>query len=483
MIKLESKAPQGPLAEKWSKHKAAIKVVSPANKRKLDIIVIGTGLGGASAAASLGELGYNVKVFCISDSPRRAHSIAAQGGINAAKNYQNDNDSVFRLFYDTIKGGDYRAREANVYRLAEVSNSIIDQCVAQGVPFAREYGGLLANRSFGGAQVSRTFYARGQTGQQLLLGAYAALNRQIAAGTVKSYPRHEMLELVMVDGKARGIITRNLVTGEIERFDRKLSQLIEYYGRYGHVSPQVIDQVYDGGMPTGDGDLPEPQDVIVHGNAGLVVRARTVNQQRLLRLSERNDLLFAVGPAGSGKTYTAIALAVRALRNREVKRIILTRPAVEAGEKLGFLPGDMKEKLDPYLQPLYDALNDMIPAAKLGRFMEDGTVQIAPLAFMRGRTLDNAFVILDEAQNTTVSQLKMFLTRMGRNARFIVTGDVTQIDLPRREDSGLVPVIDMLRGIDGIGIVGFDNRDIIRHRLVKHIVEAFEKCGGTEEKP
>ena len=233
MIKLESKAPQGPLAEKWSKHKAAIKVVSPANKRKLDIIVIGTGLGGASAAASLGELGYNVKVFCISDSPRRAHSIAAQGGINAAKNYQNDNDSVFRLFYDTIKGGDYRAREANVYRLAEVSNSIIDQCVAQGVPFAREYGGLLANRSFGGAQVSRTVYARGQTGQQLLLGAYAALNRQIAAGTVKSYPRHEMLELVMVDGKARGIITRNLVTGEIERFGAHA--VVMATGGYGNV--------------------------------------------------------------------------------------------------------------------------------------------------------------------------------------------------------------------------------------------------------
>ncbi len=218
MATLDSKIPAGPLAEKWSKHKAEIKVVSPANKRKLDIIVIGTGLGGASAAASLGELGYNVKVFCISDSPRRAHSIAAQGGINAAKNYQNDNDSVFRLFYDTIKGGDYRAREANVYRLAEVSNSIIDQCVAQGVPFAREYGGLLDNRSFGGAQVSRTFYARGQTGQQLLLGAYAALNRQIAKGSVKSFPRHEMLELVIVDGKARGIITRNLVTGQIERF-------------------------------------------------------------------------------------------------------------------------------------------------------------------------------------------------------------------------------------------------------------------------
>ena len=216
--KLISKIPEGPLSEKWTKHKSQIRVVSPGNKRKLEVIVVGTGLGGASAAASLGELGYNVKVFCISDSPRRAHSIAAQGGINAAKNYQNDNDSVYRLFYDTIKGGDYRAREANVYRLAEVSNNIIDQCVAQGVPFAREYGGLLANRSFGGAQVSRTFYARGQTGQQLLLGAYAALNRQIAAGTVKSYPRYEMLDVVLINGEAKGIIARNLVTGKIERF-------------------------------------------------------------------------------------------------------------------------------------------------------------------------------------------------------------------------------------------------------------------------
>ena len=216
--KLISKIPEGPLAEKWTKHKSQIRVVSPGNKRKMEVIVVGTGLGGASAAASLGELGYNVKVFCISDSPRRAHSIAAQGGINAAKNYQNDNDSIYRLFYDTIKGGDYRAREANVYRLAEVSNLIIDQCVAQGVPFAREYGGLLANRSFGGAQVSRTFYARGQTGQQLLLGAYAALNRQIAAGTVKSYPRYEMLDVVLINGEAKGIIARNLVTGKIERF-------------------------------------------------------------------------------------------------------------------------------------------------------------------------------------------------------------------------------------------------------------------------
>jgi succinate dehydrogenase / fumarate reductase flavoprotein subunit len=217
-IKLQSKIPDGVLSEKWTRHKSNIKVVSPANKRKLEIIVIGTGLGGASASASLGELGYNVKVFCITDSPRRAHSIAAQGGINAAKNYQNDNDSIYRLFYDTIKGGDYRSREANVYRLAEVSPLIIDQCVAQGVPFAREYGGLLANRSFGGAQVSRTFYARGQTGQQLLLGAYAALNRQIAEGNVKSYNRREMLDLVMIDGEAKGIIVRNLVTGEIERY-------------------------------------------------------------------------------------------------------------------------------------------------------------------------------------------------------------------------------------------------------------------------
>ena len=230
---LDSKIPAGPLKDKWRKHNADINVVSPANKRKLDIIVVGTGLGGASAAASLGELGYNVKVFCISDSPRRAHSIAAQGGINAAKNYQNDNDSTYRLFYDTIKGGDYRAREANVYRLAEVSNLIIDQCVAQGVPFARDYGGLLDNRSFGGAQVSRTFYARGQTGQQLLLGAYAALNRQIAKGSVKSYPRHEMLDLVLVDGKARGIITRNLVTGEIERFGAHAVVLAS--GGYGNV--------------------------------------------------------------------------------------------------------------------------------------------------------------------------------------------------------------------------------------------------------
>ncbi len=215
---IDAKIPAGPLAEKWSSYKAHQKLVNPSNKRRMDIIVVGTGLAGASAAASLAELGFNVKSFCIQDSPRRAHSIAAQGGINAAKNYKNDGDSVYRLFYDTIKGGDYRAREANVYRMAEVSNAIIDQCVAQGVPFAREYGGLLDNRSFGGAQVSRTFYAKGQTGQQLLLGAYSALSRQVGAGAVKLYARYEMLDVVIIEGRARGIIARNLVTGKIERF-------------------------------------------------------------------------------------------------------------------------------------------------------------------------------------------------------------------------------------------------------------------------
>ena len=215
-MKLDAKIPEGPLAEKWSKHKFNLKLVNPSNKRKYTVIVVGTGLAGASAAASLAELGYNVKAFCFQDSPRRAHSIAAQGGINAAKNYQNDGDSVQRLFYDTVKGGDYRSREGNVYRLAEVSVNIIDQCVAQGVPFAREYGGLLDNRSFGGSQVSRTFYARGQTGQQLLLGAYSALNRQIHKGTIEMYTRHELMDVVTVDGKAQGIITRDLVSGKIE---------------------------------------------------------------------------------------------------------------------------------------------------------------------------------------------------------------------------------------------------------------------------
>ncbi len=232
-MKLDSKVPQGAIDKKWSDYKFHTKLVNPANKRKYEIIVVGTGLAGASAAATLGELGYNVKAFCFQDSPRRAHSIAAQGGINAAKNYQNDGDSVYRLFYDTVKGGDYRSREANVYRLAELSSNIIDQCVAQGVPFAREYGGLLDNRSFGGAQVSRTFYARGQTGQQLLLGAYSALMRQVNAKKVKIFPRHEMLDVVIVDGKARGIVTRNMITGEMESY--AADAVVLATGGYGNV--------------------------------------------------------------------------------------------------------------------------------------------------------------------------------------------------------------------------------------------------------
>ena len=232
-VALDAKIPEGPLADKWTHHKNNIRLVNPANKRLIDIIVVGTGLAGSSAAASLAEMGYNVKAFCFQDSPRRAHSIAAQGGINAAKNYQNDGDSVYRLFYDTIKGGDYRSREANVHRLAEVSTNIIDQCVAQGVPFARDYGGMLDNRSFGGVQVSRTFYAKGQTGQQLLLGAYSALSRQISTGKVTMYNRHELMDVVTVDGKARGIIARNLVTGEVERHGAHAVVLCS--GGYGNV--------------------------------------------------------------------------------------------------------------------------------------------------------------------------------------------------------------------------------------------------------
>jgi phosphate starvation-inducible PhoH-like protein len=264
---------------------------------------------------------------------------------------------------------------------------------------------------------------------------------------------------------------------EMDDFENKLLQLVDYYAHKGRLTVEDVEQLAGGKPLDVAGTSP---DVIVYGTEGRVVRARTVNQKKLVTLYEKNDLLFAIGPAGSGKTYTAIALAVRALKNKEIKRIILTRPAVEAGERLGFLPGDMKEKLDPYLQPLYDALNDMIPARKLEKYMEEGTVQIAPLAYMRGRTLDNAFVILDEAQNTTTGQLKMFLTRMGNNAKFIVTGDITQIDLPRRADSGLQRVIQWLQPVKGIGFVTFDQRDIIRHPLVKHIVKTFEKNEEAE---
>lgn len=272
--------------------------------------------------------------------------------------------------------------------------------------------------------------------------------------------------------------------GETERFERRMKGLIDYFDRYGHISKEVVEQSFAGGLTDSDRRQSESGDreAIVYGNNGIVVKARTENQRKLVELYDRSDLIFATGPAGSGKTYTAIALAVRALRDKQVRRVILTRPAVEAGEKLGFLPGDLKEKLDPYLQPLYDALNDMIPAAKLQKFMEDGTVQIAPLAYMRGRTLDNAFVILDEAQNTTMSQIKMFLTRMGRNAKFIVTGDVTQVDLPRRSDSGLVRAMQTVRGIEGIGFVEFDKHDIVRHELVKHIVDAFDRRDREAEK-
>ncbi len=255
-------------------------------------------------------------------------------------------------------------------------------------------------------------------------------------------------------------------------FENRLTSLIAYYIKYGHISEEVINQAFSGATIKAEERV--DKDVIVYGNNGNIIRARTLNQKRLVDLFKSKDLLFATGPAGSGKTYTAIALAVKSLKEKEVKRIILTRPAVEAGEKLGFLPGDMKDKLDPYLQPLYDALNDMIPPSKLQKYMEEGTVQIAPLAYMRGRTLDNAFVILDEAQNTTLPQIKMFLTRMGRNAKFIVTGDVTQVDLPHKSDSGLSKAIESLQAVKGIGIVEFDKRDIVRHPLVKDIVAAFE---------
>lgn len=262
---------------------------------------------------------------------------------------------------------------------------------------------------------------------------------------------------------------------EIDVFENKLISLIDFYRKYNRLTEEIIKDFLnetDDSISQVEEDM---GDTLVFGNNGRIIKARTVNQRILVEKYRENDLLFAIGPAGSGKTYTAIALAVRALKNKEVKRIILTRPAVEAGERLGFLPGDLKEKLDPYLQPLYDALNDMIPARKLNDYMEEGIVQIAPLAYMRGRTLDNAFVILDEAQNTSINQMKMFLTRMGNNAKFIVTGDITQIDLPRREDSGLVPTIKLLKNVPGLSIIYFDSRDIIRHKLVKYIVHAFEK--------
>jgi phosphate starvation-inducible PhoH-like protein len=270
--------------------------------------------------------------------------------------------------------------------------------------------------------------------------------------------------------------------GEVAAFAEKLTELLDYYRKYNRLEEGDLERLLLDAdhMRTAAGG--EFEDALVIGNTGKPVRARTVNQLQLVNEYNTNDLIIAEGPAGTGKTYTAIALAVRALRNHEVKKIVLTRPAVEAGERLGFLPGDMKEKLDPYLQPLYDALLDMIPFRKLEQWVDDGTVQIAPLAFMRGRTLENSFVILDEAQNATVNQLKMFLTRMGMNSKFILTGDTTQIDLPRRSESGLLQAIRILSGIEGISVIRFDERDIVRNKLVKHIVRAYdtEEKNGTE---
>ncbi|HEX2617829.1 MAG TPA: PhoH family protein [Flavobacteriales bacterium] len=259
----------------------------------------------------------------------------------------------------------------------------------------------------------------------------------------------------------------------VETFSDRFDQLVQHVSKYNELPRKVLDDIMGNGE-NGVDDTDEP-DVLVHGNAGLRVKARTRNQQRMVEAINTNDMVFAIGPAGTGKTYTAVALAVRALRDRQVRRIILTRPAVEAGESLGFLPGDLKEKLDPYLQPLYDALKDMIPAARLTEHLETGVIQIAPLAFMRGRTLDHAFVILDEAQNATLPQLKMFLTRMGRNAKFVITGDVTQVDLPRHARSGLAPVAAHVRNVPGIAVIDLDEKDVIRHELVTRVLAVFRE--------
>jgi len=268
---------------------------------------------------------------------------------------------------------------------------------------------------------------------------------------------------------------------EIVSFEKKFALILDHYYQFNILTDEIIMELMNTGISTMEDSSNEP-DIIVFGNNGKPVRARTPNQRRLYEEANKSDLLFAIGPAGTGKTYTAIALAVKALKNKEIKKIILSRPAVEAGENLGFLPGDLKEKIDPYLQPLYDALQDMIPPKKLEEFMKDGTIQIAPLAFMRGRTLSNAYVILDEAQNTTINQLKMFLTRMGLNAKFIITGDITQIDLPRKSHSGLIQALKILKHIEGITTIHFDKKDIVRHKLVRDIVEAYDKHQEHVEK-
>ena len=267
---------------------------------------------------------------------------------------------------------------------------------------------------------------------------------------------------------------------DIEWFDGKLQAMMTYYDKFGRLTENAIMGIMENGGTSPEAEVSD--EVLVHGRNGLLIKARTPNQQRLVRALYENDMVFAIGPAGTGKTYTAVACAVRALKNKEVRRIILTRPAVEAGENLGFLPGDLRDKLDPYLQPLYDALRDMIPQQKLLSYWEDNTIEIAPLAFMRGRTLDNAFVILDEAQNATSAQLKMFLTRMGRNAKFVITGDLTQVDLPRHQQSGLLQAVRILKDVKGIDIIELDNSDVIRHRLVTDIIRAYEGLKASEEK-
>lgn len=278
---------------------------------------------------------------------------------------------------------------------------------------------------------------------------------------------------------ARGEMLKAVGSQEdIDHFDGKLQAMKTYYDKMGRLNENVIMQIFESGGSTPEAETNE--EILVHGRNGLLIKARTPNQKRLVEAVKENDMVFAIGPAGTGKTYTAVALAVRALKNKEIRRIILTRPAVEAGENLGFLPGDLRDKLDPYLQPLYDALRDMIPQQKLLSYWEDNTIEIAPLAFMRGRTLDNAFVILDEAQNATSAQLKMFLTRMGRNAKFVITGDITQIDLPRHQQSGLVQATHILGGIEGISIIQLDNSDVIRHKLVTKIIRAYDRNNEIE---
>jgi phosphate starvation-inducible PhoH-like protein len=261
----------------------------------------------------------------------------------------------------------------------------------------------------------------------------------------------------------------------LEEFDKRVDMLISHFGKYNHLNEEVLERIITADDPSDFDPSSDKDNFILHGVGGKIIKAQTFNQQRLLEVAQKNDMIFAIGPAGTGKTYTGVALAVKALKNKQVKRIILTRPAVEAGENLGFLPGDLKEKLDPYMQPLYDALRDMIPQEKLNSHIENGTIQIAPLAFMRGRTLDNAFVILDEGQNTTHAQMKMFLTRMGRNAKFMVTGDPGQIDLPRRVISGLKEALLILKETEGIGIVTLDEKDVIRHSLVKKVIDAYKR--------